>query len=264
MKYMGSKARLASFITQYINDIAFLENITDYYEPFMGGCSVGEQVRIPNRHLSDINNYVVELFKKVQNGMWEYKFITREEWHRIKDDRDKNEKYPAWLTGWCAIACSFRGRPFEGFAFEYKDSASGKMVNPQLQVYNSLVKERQLLLGIDFKCQSYSEIGHPHHSIIYCDAPYRNVKQYTMVDKFDFDAYDEWLIDLAKDNVVLISEYSMIGKHTTDFIQLDEWQLNKSIGAGSTDDETSIERLYYVKNGWLTEKYFNKQDNFDF
>lgn len=138
------------------------------------------------------------------------------------------------------------------------------MVNPQLQVYNSLCTERESLLGIDFQNRRYNEIGKPYHAIIYCDAPYRNVKQYTMVESFDFEAYDNWLIEMAKDNLVLISEYSMIGKHVKEFIQLDEWTLNKSIGAGQTDDETSIERLYYVKNGWLTDKYFNESEALDF
>ena len=63
---------------------------------------------------------------------------------------------------------------------------------------------------------------------------------------------------------MLISEYSMIGKHTKEFIQLDEWTLNKSIGAGQTDDESSIERLYYVKDGWLTEEFLNKDEEFNF
>ncbi|MBO5389114.1 MAG: DNA adenine methylase [Lachnospiraceae bacterium] len=265
MKYMGSKARIASHISQYINDIAFIKGITEYYEPFMGGCSVGELVRIPNRHLSDINKHMVALMKKVQDGMWDYKYITREEWYKIKDDRYENKIYPAWLTGWCSVACSFRGRCFEGYAGEYPDSISGKMVNPQLQVYNSLCKERPSLLGIDFQHRKYNEIGKPHHAVIYCDAPYRGTKQYTMVESFDFDAYDEWLIEMSKDNLVLISEYSMIGKHTKEFVQLDEWQLNKSIGAGQTDDESSIERLYYVKGGWLTEEFLSKDsEDFDF
>lgn len=261
---MGSKLRIAKQITSYINDMAFSEDIMDYYEPFMGGCSVGELVRVKNRHLSDINNHMVALFKKVQEEMFPYKYIDRETWYAIKDDKDKNEIYPEWLTGWCSVACSFRGRCFEGYAGEYPDKITGNMVNPQQQVYNSLVNERHNILGIDFQHRKYNEIGNPHHAIIYCDAPYRNVKQYTMVEHFDFEQYDNWLIEMSKDNLVLISEYSMEGQHTEEFIQLDEWKLNKSIGSGVTDDETSIERLFYVKNGWLTDKYFATSIDFDF
>lgn len=126
MKYMGGKGRIAPFIPQYINDIAFNENITEYYEPFMGGCAVGEMVRIPSRHLSDINKHMVALMKQVQQGMWDFKYITREEWYKIKDDRHENKLYPEWLTGWCSVACSFRGRCFEGYAGEYPDSVTGK------------------------------------------------------------------------------------------------------------------------------------------
>lgn len=265
MKYMGGKLRIASHITNYINNIAMQEGITEYYEPFMGGCAVAEQVKIPNRHCSDLNFHLVELFKKVQKDMFEYKYITREEWHKIKNDRHENKLYPAWMTGWCGVACSFRGRYFEGYAGEYVEKTSGKISNPQQQVYNSLLNERDSLLGIDFKNQSYKDIGHPHNAIIYCDAPYRDVKQYTFVDKFNFEEYDNWLRDLAKDNLVLISEYTM--GFQSDFIQLNEWKLSKSIGAGQTEDESSIERLFYVKDGWLTNKYFsdNQEDaDYDF
>lgn len=255
MKYMGGKGRLAKQISDYINNIAFTENITEYYEPFMGGCAVGELVRIPNRHLSDINKHMVALMKKVQEGMWNYKFITREEWYKIKDDRFENKLYPEWLTGWCSVACSFRGRCFEGYAGEYIDKLTDRKVNAQEQCYRSLSKERESLIGVDFQHRSYRDIGHPHGAIIYCDAPYRNVKQYTMVEEFDFEKYDEWLIEMSKDNLILISEYTMAGKHTDKFIELDRWTLSKSIGAGQTEDESSVERLFYVKGGWLTDRF---------
>ena len=37
MRYMGSKSRLAYDICTKINNIALNENITEYYEPFVGG-----------------------------------------------------------------------------------------------------------------------------------------------------------------------------------------------------------------------------------
>lgn len=259
MKYMGSKKRIANYITQYINDIANTYDITEYYEPFMGGCSVGELVRIKNRHLSDINKHLVALFKRVQTGMWDFEYITREQWYKIKDDRFSNTEFPEWLTGWASVGCSFRGRPFEGYAGEYEDSITHKMVNPQIQVYNSLLLERDKLLGIDFQCKAYNELDNVHHSIIYCDAPYRGKTTYRNIGQFDFVSYDKWLVDISKDNLVFISEYSMKGNLEDNFIQLDEWTLNKSIGAGNTDSETSVEKLYYVKDGWLTKKLFEAE-----
>lgn len=264
MKYMGSKFRIAPHIAQYINNIALCENIEDYYEPFMGGCSVGEIVRVKNKHLSDINKPLVELFKKVQEGMWEYKYIDREEWYKVKDDRFNCKVYPEWFIAWCGIGCSFRGRYFSAHGGKYIDKASNKEVDPQLQTYKSLIKERDKILNIKFSHRRYNEIEKPYHAVIYCDAPYRNTTAYNGMEKFNFEEYDEWLIEMSKDNLVLISEYSMIGKHNDMFIELDNWKLNKSIGAGQTDCEETTERLYYVKDGWLTDKYFNDEQELDF
>jgi site-specific DNA-adenine methylase len=261
MRYMGSKARLAKDITDKINNIALCEGITEYYEPFMGGCSVGELVDIKNRHLSDINSWMVELFKKIQSGIWDFKYVTREEWQAVKASAmAKDAKYPDWYYGWVGCGCSFRGRTFATYGGIYTDSDKNKEVNPQLQVYRSLCKEVDLVKDIEFTCRKYNEIGKPYHSIIYCDAPYRGTTQYIGADNFDFDAYDKWLIEMAKDNLVLISEYIM---PYDNFDRIDTWNLSKSIGRGNTSDESSIENLYCVRGGWLTDKYFN-DSAFDF
>ena len=46
MKYMGGKSRLVPYIAGEINNIALLENIEDYYEPFCGGCAIVENINI--------------------------------------------------------------------------------------------------------------------------------------------------------------------------------------------------------------------------
>lgn len=265
MRYMGGKGRLAPDIASKINSIAFCENITDYYEPFMGGCSVGELVNIPNRYFSDINPWVVALFNKIQNDMFEYKYVTREEWHDVKENaKGHTNKYPDWYYGWVGFCCSFRAVTFQAYGGEYIDKTTNKKVNPQIQCYNSLLRERELLNNAKFRVCSYDEIGEPYHAIIYCDSPYKGTHGYmntgdscsksTRKTDFDSVAYDEWLIRMSKNNLVIISEYRM---NPDRFGLIDSIHLNKGVGAGNTDDETSIENLYYVKNGWLTDKYFN-------
>lgn len=278
MRYMGGKGRLAPDIASRINSIALYENITEYYEPFMGGCSVGELVTIPNRHFSDINPWVVELFKKIQTDMFEFKYVTREEWHDVKDNaRAYTDKYPQWYYGWVGICCSFRSVTFQAYGGEYIDATTNRKVNPQLQCYNQILRERELLGGADFKTCSYEEIGKPYHAVIYCDSPYKGTHGYmntgesckksTRKTDFDFETYDKWLIEMAKDNLVIISEYSM---HPDNFGLIESIHLNKGVGGGNTDDESSIENLYYVKGGWLTDKYFNEgitstsDEDFDF
>ena len=262
MKYMGSKARIAPFISEKINNIALCEGIKDYYEPFMGGCSVGEQVLIENKYMSDSNITIVELFKKAQTDMFDFNYISKEEWYKIKADRFTFNTYEPWQVGWAGLACSFRGRPFSAYAGIYTDKANGKERNPQLEAYNALISEIPLISSMKFTCCDYKDIGRPLHSIIYCDAPYRGTAQYQMVDKFNFDEYDAWLLKMAKDNLVLISEYSMIGRLSSSFELLETWNLQSSIGSGHSDDVSNMECLYYVKNGWLTDKYFGESIDF--
>lgn len=277
MRYMGGKGRLAPNIASKINNIAFCENITEYYEPFMGGCSVGELVNIPNRHFSDINPWVVELFKKIQQDMFEFKYVTREQWHDIKENaRNNTNKYPQWYYGYVGFCCSFRSVTFQAYGGEYIDASTGRLVNSQLQCYNQILKERELLNGADFRTCSYEQIGKPYHAIIYCDSPYKGTHGYlngdlrknsTRKTAFDFDAYDKWLVELSKDNLIIISEYSMDSNR---FGLIESIILHKGVGSGNTDDESSIENLYYVKNGWLTDKYFSTdtaetgEEEFDF
>lgn len=260
MKYMGGKGRIAPFIINYINNVVFCEHIDTYYEPFMGGCAVGELVSAKNRYLSDNNRYLVALMQHARDVEEPFEYITEDKWYEIKLNKDN---FPDWLVGWAGVACSFRGNYFAAFGGEYTDKTTGNTVNPQLQCYNSFIQERKLFKGIDFSCHSYNEIGEPVHSIIYCDAPYRNTHTYRYNEKFDFSKYDEWLIKMSLNNLVIISEYSMVGENEERFIELDNWVLNKNIGAGQTDNEQSIERLYYVSGGYLTDKYFsNKIEEF--
>ena len=110
MKYMGGKSRLAHIICSEINSIALNENIDNYYEPFVGGGAIIEQVNIKNRHGSDLNNYLIALYKHFQDtDKFEYPNITREQYEHIRKNR---EQYPEWLVAWCGFYCSFNGRWF--------------------------------------------------------------------------------------------------------------------------------------------------------
>lgn len=49
--------------------------------------------------------------------------------------------------------------------------------------------------------------------VIYCDIPYRGTTKYK-AEIFPYDEFYEWVKVASKDNVVLISEYSMPGEFT--------------------------------------------------
>lgn len=44
--------------------------------------------------------------------------------------------------------------------------------------------------------------------MIYCDIPYKNSTKYA-VDDFPYDEFYDWCRQMAKNNIVLVSEYNM-------------------------------------------------------
>ena len=44
--------------------------------------------------------------------------------------------------------------------------------------------------------------------VIYCDPPYRNTTKYE-TEKFPYEKFYDWCVEMAENNVVLISEYNM-------------------------------------------------------
>ena len=258
MKYIGSKARIAKQIATYINNIAFCEGIENYYEPFCGGCNVALQVNLPNIYCNDINEYLIALYKKVQEGMWDYRFITREERDAIREKyvayRDGQATdlggYEKWFMGWVAFACSFRSVFFQGYAGI--DEKTG--VDYQYNMYKTLKKERKKLVDFHFTSLSYDELEIANSSIIYCDAPYFNTYDYNTGEDFDFNRYYEWLKTKAKNNLVLISEYTM----PKGFVEIDKWRITCESRKGK--HEIREEKLFAVEGGYLVDKYLTNKD----
>ena len=248
MKYLGSKLRIAKQIATHINNVAFCEGIEDYYEAFCGGCSVVEQVNIKNKTCNDLNKYLIALMKKVQDGLWEFKYNDRNVWGDVKDNLG-TDKYEDWFTGWVGYGCSYKCKFLDGFAGKYDNR------NYQDEVYRELVAERESLLGINFINGSYNDINIKPGSIVYCDAPYIGTYGYAVGD-FDFKAYYNWLKETAKENIVFISEYTM----PAGFKEVDNWVI--AVQSAPEKRSRRTERLFVVDNGYLVDKYFGAADTY--
>ena len=253
MKYIGSKARIAKQIATYINNIGMCEGINEYYELFCGGCSVAEEVTIPNIHCNDLNPYLIELYKKVQDGMWNYKLISRETRDSIRekyvayrDGLSDDLGFEKWFIGWVGFSTGFRSVFFQGYAGI--DAASG--TDYQYNLYKSLKEERDKLVSMDFTSMSYNEMVIPDGSMVYCDAPYMSTRKYNVVEKFNFREYYKWLKKTAEHNLVLISEYTM----PRGFKVIDKWQITCESNVGSHGIRE--EKLFVVNGGYLVDKYF--------
>lgn len=203
MKYMGSKARIANEILPII-----LKNRKQnqyYVEPFCGGCNIIDKV-VGNRIASDSNKYLIEMFKGLQENYNRPIEIRKELYNRARTEYNNgtNIEFSDFEIGWIGFMGSFNGRFFDGGY----SGIVGKRNYISEQIRNTESQIRTII-GIEFNSCSYNELDIPYNSIIYCDPPYKDTKQYSTSKNFDHDKFWQWCRDMSiKGHEVFVSEYN--------------------------------------------------------
>lgn len=151
-------------------------------------------------------------------------------------------KYPqeyVALIGYCA---SYGGRYFDGgFARNSRnDDRNGSTVKYASNL-NNLKKQAPNLKDISFYCVDYKEylkVG-IKNALIYCDPPYKNTKQYNK-QNINYEEFYDFCREMSKDNMVVISEYSM----PEDFTCI--WQKERNVLQKSdrVKGDKAIEKLF--------------------
>ena len=111
MKYMGSKAKVARYIVPIIQKQIERSGYETYLEPFCGGCNVIDKIEAPQRIASDCNKYLIALMQHIQAGGELPGYIEREEYAKVRANRDD---YPEWYAGYVGFVASYNGRFFDG------------------------------------------------------------------------------------------------------------------------------------------------------
>lgn len=233
MKYMGSKRR----IWKYISPIILKDRKPEQYyvEPFCGGCNSIANVD-GKRIASDMNPYLVEMWKGLLCGESYPDTISRETYNEAKDAYKKQDytTYSISEIGWIGYMGSYNGlfyHSYSGIGSDGRDYVKASITN--------IMKQVPLLYGCEFSCCSYDSLEIPEHSIIYCDIPYKGTKGYGV--KFDYPKFYEWCFSKKSEgHQVFISEYSMPAEFTC------VWSMEIS---------NSLDR-YSMVRGKRTEKLF--------
>lgn len=195
MQYLGSKKRLSKDLLPILLKNRKKEQY--YVEPFVGGANMMNKVS-GKRIGADSNEYLISLWKALQNGWIPPDKLSKEEYKLIKDNK---EKYPMELVAFVGFLCSFGGKWFGG----YSQNAKGD--NYALRGKNVLLKDIETMKDVEFIHSSYLELDIPDNSIIYCDPPYANTTKYK--DNFNHEEFWEWCRKKTKEgHEVYISEYS--------------------------------------------------------
>lgn len=111
MVYMGSKNRIAKELIPIITDQ--LQPTWWYIEPFVGGANMIDKIQHPYKLGADSNKYLIALLKYVQDGNQLPEFLSREDYLKVKDNK---ESYPDWYVGFVGFICSYNGCFFGSYA----------------------------------------------------------------------------------------------------------------------------------------------------
>jgi DNA adenine methylase len=202
---MGSKARIAKDILPII--LKDREEGQWYVEPFVGGCNIIDKVK-GKRLASDANKYLIALWKGLQENKERPYKIDKAFYSQLRDQFNGkiDSVYSDFTVGWVGFMGSYNGRFFDG---GYSGHKVGKRDYISEQIRNT-EKQIDAIQDIEFVySNSYKDMNMPKNSIVYCDIPYKNTKQYLTSKNFNHDEFWQWCRDMSKQgHKVFISEYN--------------------------------------------------------
>ncbi len=247
MKYMGSKSRVAKYIVPIIQKYIDENNIQAYYEPFVGGANVIDKIRCCNKIGCDLNEYLIALLKHVRDGLPLYEEVSKELYDKARTALNIGDtsQFEHWQIGNIGFLASYNGRWFDGGYAKtgYEKTKNGlRLRNYYKEAKNNLLSQSPNLKDIVFWWGDYRDyLYFPSKSLIYCDPPYQNTKQYSNSISFDYDEFWDIVRGWSKHNIVLISEQNA----PDDFVCIWEQEVSRSIKA--QDKSKATEKLFIHK-----------------
>ena len=232
MRYQGGKSRIANQLAIVIE--RWGGSNQTLVSLFCGSCAVEAKLapHFDRVICNDKHEYLIEMLKGVQNGYELPEQITEEQYKYIKSHKDEDKI----LAGFVGFGCSFGGKFFGGYA------RNKEQTNYALQSKKSLLKDMIYLLNAEFTCLDYRDVDIPNGSIVYADPPYANTTTY-QGQKFDSEAFWEYMRQISKNNQVFISEQTA----PDDFECIWEKPFTRTLDRNKDNQFKVVEKLFTYK-----------------
>lgn len=250
---MGSKAKIA----EEIIPIMTADRRKDQYfvDLFCGGCNLLDKVdgyRIGN----DKNPYLIAMWqylttygdkdlpKIIEKPLYdEYRklYYNTNKFDDIDGEINEEDLKNVAMCGWIGFMASFNGRFYSG-GYSGHNVGKGEKKRDYIseQIRNTL-SQVEHLKGVDFSHNNYDDVNIPERSIVYCDPPYKDTKQYEYSKDFDYEKFYEFCYYLKRrGHTVFISEYWM-----PDGFEC-IWEKRVTNAMNPTITKKPIEKLYTI------------------
>ena len=240
MKYMGSKSRIAKHIVPIIQTYINIYRVENYCEPFVGGANIIDKVKAKHKYGYDNQKYLIALYNNLNRLNELPKTVTKEHYSDARDSFNNGDKrYEDWYIGAIGFLSSCNGRFFDGGYAGLVSDGAGNNRSYYDEARRNLESQVNSLRGIEFIHQSYTNIRKDISGwLFYCDPPYKDTKQYNSSKNFNHDEFWEWVRDMSKNNIVIVSECQA----PDDFDIM--WEKDVTRSMAITNRDTSKEKLF--------------------
>ena len=159
-----------------------------------------DKIQCKHKIGSDIDKYIIATLIGLRDGVIPPKEVSKEFYLDVKNNKDN---YSDFLVGYIGYELSFGAKWFGGYV-----KRDDKKFRGDIYSYNACMKQAEKLKDIEFKCCSFDTYKNLSGYVIYCDPPYRETTSYKQKN-FDYELFYNWCRVMSKNNIVLISEYTM-------------------------------------------------------
>lgn len=206
---------------------------------FCGGLSVETKLAPYFNKIicNDKQEYLIDLYKALQNGWIPPDTVSEEEYKHIKQHKEENRP----LTAFVGFGCSFGGKWFAGYARHGTKGKHSQEKSSCDESKRALLRDIGILKNAEFISKDYKDVTLAPDSVIYADPPYKNkMAAYGLKEKFDTDEFWEYMREISKEHDVFISELEA----PEDFVPIWEKQVLRQLSNCSAPNFISKEKLF--------------------
>ena len=272
LPYQGSKKKISKKIIEIIKQN--FGTTKPIYDIFGGGGAITAECILNGLevHYNDLDKDITNAFERVisQDREWiKTLIISRTEFTEIKDKENKttddflkllinsfgnkkaNYMYNKQISDLkynLAKKIIEKHDVFSGYkkTETYKRSIEKYKQLEQLQQLQQLERLQQLEQLDEVKAtnKSYHTFSDVSGAVLYLDPPYEGSYQKSYINSFDSQEFYDWAFEIAKNNIVIISSYSISDERFEVVYSFDK---ARSTSEGGTSDKEN-EKLFMVKN----------------